>query len=183
MLCTLISIQEPFLWSLAFHLVTSLRSTHTYFILGFGGLARPKYTSFHRSALGRRLQDVETRYALLRLNSVHVQHRCLPGCSYPRSFCPPFVADYLLANVTLKSKGGLIPPDRVLKLNPKASSISIGRASKSAAKNLTGSVDNAWFASPVMSRHHATLSLDPQKNVRNTALYRGTSVSDIALGA
>ncbi|KAI9768845.1 MAG: hypothetical protein M1840_004659 [Geoglossum simile] len=48
---------------------------------------------------------------------------------------------------------------RVLKLTPSASIVKIGRASKSASKNLHPGPNNAWFDSPVISREHAQLSL------------------------
>ncbi|KAH0551081.1 hypothetical protein GP486_007571, partial [Trichoglossum hirsutum] len=48
---------------------------------------------------------------------------------------------------------------RVLNLTPSTSVVRIGRASKSASKNLYPGPDNCWFDSPVMSREHAQLSI------------------------
>jgi FHA domain len=61
---------------------------------------------------------------------------------------------------------GIVPPKRVLKLNPDRLSVPIGRASKSVSKGLLSAEDNAWFDNPVMSRDHAELVFDPDDMVR-----------------
>ncbi|KAL7622897.1 hypothetical protein AAE478_006576 [Parahypoxylon ruwenzoriense] len=51
-------------------------------------------------------------------------------------------------------------PERQFVLSRKNPSISIGRASKVPTKGFVAATDNAWFDSPVMSRHHAQLVID-----------------------
>lgn len=42
----------------------------------------------------------------------------------------------------------------------------IGRASKTEQKQLIPAVDNGWIRNPVISRHHAILTLEPSEAVR-----------------
>lgn len=55
--------------------------------------------------------------------------------------------------------------ERTIILNPNLLTIPIGRASKSVSKGIVGAQDNAWFDSPVMSRDHAEMCLNPDINV------------------
>ncbi|RDW60826.1 hypothetical protein BP6252_12209 [Coleophoma cylindrospora] len=61
--------------------------------------------------------------------------------------------------------GNIQPRERFLILTPNSPTIKVGRASKSVSKGLMGATENAWFDSPVMSRNHAEISLDLEKNV------------------
>jgi hypothetical protein len=97
---------------------------------------------------------------------------------FPTSYCssrlpepfPSFSStDAVLAKITLSAlNGDHHPSERVLDLTPERNTIQIGRASKNSSKGLLGAVDNAWFDSPVMSRNHAEISLNPSSNVSNT---------------
>jgi pSer/pThr/pTyr-binding forkhead associated (FHA) protein len=70
------------------------------------------------------------------------------------------------ANVTLKALTGDVSlAERTIILNPNRLTIPIGRASKSLSKGILGATDNAWFDSPVMSRDHAEMCLNPEINV------------------
>jgi pSer/pThr/pTyr-binding forkhead associated (FHA) protein len=70
------------------------------------------------------------------------------------------LTNILAAVITLTAiTPGIVPPKRVLKLNPECQTISVGRASKSVSKGLLSAEDNAWFDNPVMSRDHAELIL------------------------
>lgn len=51
-------------------------------------------------------------------------------------------------------------PEREFTLSSQTPTIRIGRASKVPTKGCVAAKDNAWFESPVMSRHHAELLLD-----------------------
>ncbi|KAH8821166.1 hypothetical protein F5884DRAFT_76935 [Xylogone sp. PMI_703] len=53
------------------------------------------------------------------------------------------------------------PPVRTLRFRPSCVSYKIGRASKSLSKGIVASDDNAWFDSPVMSRNHAEIYINP----------------------
>jgi hypothetical protein len=55
--------------------------------------------------------------------------------------------------------------ERTIILNPNQLTVPIGRSSKSISKGLLGAPDNAWFDSPVMSRDHAEMCLNPEINV------------------
>lgn len=71
-----------------------------------------------------------------------------------------------LAVVTLSALSGDVSlAERRITLDPNNPTIPIGRASKTPEKGLLAAVDNAWFASPVMSREHAEMCLNPQLNV------------------
>ncbi|KAL8695569.1 MAG: hypothetical protein Q9224_003344, partial [Gallowayella concinna] len=48
---------------------------------------------------------------------------------------------------------------RVITLSPSSNSIYIGRASKTPSKGLVAAPENAWFDSPIMSRHHGKISV------------------------
>lgn len=82
---------------------------------------------------------------------------------------PPFgraLADPLAAIITLTAiTPGIVPPKRVLKLNPECQTVPVGRASKSVSKGLISAGDNAWFDNPVMSRDHAELILKQEDMV------------------
>jgi len=70
------------------------------------------------------------------------------------------------ANVTLKALTGDVSlAERTITLNPNRLTIPIGRASKSLTKGILGASDNAWFDSPVMSRDHAEMCLNPEINI------------------
>ncbi|GAB1315084.1 FHA domain-containing protein [Madurella fahalii] len=68
-------------------------------------------------------------------------------------------------------------PERRIILNRGKSSIAIGRASKVSSKGFVAAQDNAWFDSPVMSRHHAEIAVnvDTKKvQVRDLGSLHGT---------
>lgn len=44
---------------------------------------------------------------------------------------------------------------RVFALNPTTDHLNVGRASKNESKALVAAQNNAWFDSPIISRHHA----------------------------
>lgn len=87
--------------------------------------------------------------------------------------------------VTLASlNGDLLPSERIFYLNPDRCMIPIGRASKSASKGLLGAGDNAWFDSPVMSRHHAQMTFDAEnKNIviEDIGSMHGTFLNNVPL--
>ncbi|KAI0997012.1 hypothetical protein K3495_g11172 [Podosphaera aphanis] len=89
------------------------------------------------------------------------------------------------AKVTLRAlNSNIFPPERVIHLSPAKPYISIGRASKNPSKALYGSIDNAWFDSPVMSRDHARLSLDLESktlSIQDIGSMHGTHVNDSQL--
>jgi hypothetical protein len=76
-------------------------------------------------------------------------------------------ADLTTVTVTLRSLIGDFDQRQFI-LTPDSPVITIGRASKSIAKNILGAVDNAWFDSPVMSRSHAKLKFDDQEAVSSS---------------
>jgi hypothetical protein len=86
-------------------------------------------------------------------------------------------ADTVTAIVTLTAiTAGIVPAQRILKLNPDLSPIRIGRASKSVSKGLMSAEDNAWFDNPVMSREHAELVFDPEEMVCSDVRFLSTNL-------
>lgn len=89
------------------------------------------------------------------------------------------------ANVTLTALNAkILPSKRVLNLHPDRRVIQIGRASKSISKGLLGAEDNAWFDSPVMSRDHAEISLNPDNHtitIQDIGSMHGTFLNNIEL--
>lgn len=70
-------------------------------------------------------------------------------------------------------------PDRVLTLTAPEWSIKVGRGSQS-EPDLVPAPDNAWFASRVMSRHHAIIQADPTERtvtIQDVGSMHGTSIS------
>jgi hypothetical protein len=89
------------------------------------------------------------------------------------------------ANVTLTALNAkILPSKRVLNFHPHRRVIQIGRASKSISKGLLGAEDNAWFDSPVMSRDHAEISLNPDNHtitIQDIGSMHGTYLNNIEL--
>lgn len=79
-------------------------------------------------------------------------------------------ADPTIVTVVLTAVAGDFTP-RTLLLTQNDDEVPIGRASKSVAKGILGAEDNAWFDSPVMSRDHAVLKLDPETTVSEIPAY------------
>lgn len=65
----------------------------------------------------------------------------------------------------------LIPLDdskeftRVFAINPTTDHIKVGRASKNESKGFVAARNNAWFDSPIISRHHAQFKTSPASQV------------------
>ncbi|POS86663.1 hypothetical protein EPUL_002829, partial [Erysiphe pulchra] len=89
------------------------------------------------------------------------------------------------AKITFTSLNDTIfPVKRVITLNSQVSKITVSRASKSSNKSLYSAGDNAWFDSPVMSRDHAEISLDPDCEtllLRDVGSMHGTCINNTPL--
>ncbi|RKF59370.1 putative fha domain protein [Erysiphe neolycopersici] len=89
------------------------------------------------------------------------------------------------AKITFTSLNDTIfPVKRVITLDSQVSKITVSRASKSSSKSLHSAGDNAWFDSPVMSRDHAEISLDPECEtllLRDVGSMHGTSINNTPL--
>lgn len=89
------------------------------------------------------------------------------------------------AKITFTSLNDTIfPVKRIITLNSQVSKITVSRASKSSSKSLYSAGDNAWFDSPVMSRDHAEISLDPEGEtllLRDVGSMHGTSINNAPL--
>ncbi|KAF2816469.1 uncharacterized protein BDZ99DRAFT_458337 [Mytilinidion resinicola] len=75
--------------------------------------------------------------------------------------------------------------ERILIMEP-STTVSVGRASKSAHKNLRSSVSNAYIDSPVVSRDHALLTAAPTTGIpavyiRDVGSMHGTAVNEHTL--
>ncbi|KAF4632318.1 hypothetical protein G7Y89_g5809 [Cudoniella acicularis] len=90
-------------------------------------------------------------------------------------------------NITLKALAGDVSiAERTIELNPHHLTIPIGRASKSLSKGILGSANNAWFDSPVMSRNHAEMCLNPVTNavtIHDIGSMHGTCLNGRKLAA
>lgn len=90
-----------------------------------------------------------------------------PSCA-PKILLFPSLTNMTLALITLTSvdpPSSLIFPDRRLFLTKEKPSMDIGRTSKRNA-SFEAAKNNAWFDSAVMSREHARLKVDTDKQVR-----------------
>lgn len=84
------------------------------------------------------------------------EHRGADACTQPRT------DTFEELQITLKlQKGDDAFQTRTLSLKPDgATSIQVGRASKTERKQLVAEQDNLWIANPVISREHAVLSVE-----------------------
>lgn len=96
------------------------------------------------------------------------EYKILLGAKRPVS-C--FDSRLILRKVTISlsadpsSAPGILFPERRIVFRSDRDSIIVGRASKASSKGFIAAIDNAWFDSPVMSRHHAKIVVNKDQKV------------------